>query len=117
MVERRGEADDGPTLTALRGFRDGWMARHPEGAALIAEYYAVAPEIVAAIPAAHPDWAWIEGQIDKAVREIGRDEPKAALATYCSMVRRLMADWLAPDSFTPAPQGAAPAVGDRHPSL
>ena len=89
------------------------MARHPEGAALIAEYYAVAPEIVAAIPAAHPDWAWIEGRIDRAVAEIRDDRPEAALATYCGMVRRLMTDWFPPDSFTPAPRGAAPAVADR----
>lgn len=110
VVERRGEADDGPTLTALRHFRDDWMASHPDGARLIAEYYAAAPALVAAIPHDHADWAWIEVQIDRAVSEIDLDCPEAALATYCAMVRRLMADWLpSNDAASPPPVSTAPA--------
>ena len=51
IVERRGiEADGGPTLTALRRFRDGYMMKTPKRRALVAEYYELAPRIVAAIP-------------------------------------------------------------------
>ena len=39
VAERRGEADDGPTLTALRAFRDGYMMQTPERRALVEEYY------------------------------------------------------------------------------
>ena len=61
VVERRGvEADDGPTLTALRGFRDGYMMQTPKRRALVAEYYEIAPRIAAAIPTRAPglelDW-------------------------------------------------------------
>ena len=35
VVELRGEADGGPTLSALRAFRDGYMARTAEAAAAI----------------------------------------------------------------------------------
>ena len=94
IVARRGEADDGPTLSTLRAFRDGWMRDHPEGARLIAEYYAQAPAIVAAIPPDHADWHWIEAQVDKAVLEITTGQPEAAFETYCAMVRRLTRAWL-----------------------
>ena len=50
IVELRGEPDGGPTLTALRAFRDGYMTRTAERRALVAEYYDIAPMIVAAIP-------------------------------------------------------------------
>ena len=53
------EPDDGPTLTALRSVRDGYMTRTPERPALVEQYYRVAPRIVSAIPLAHPDWDWI----------------------------------------------------------
>ncbi len=94
IVERRGEADDGPTLTALRAFRDGWMANHPQGAKLIAQYYAQAPRIVAAIPETHPDWDWIGGEVDRAVDAVNTNRPENAFGIYCAMVRRLMARWL-----------------------
>lgn len=43
-VEYAGEADDGPTLTILRNFRDDFVIRHdPEG---VASYYREAPGIV-----------------------------------------------------------------------
>ena len=50
IVEWRGiEADGGPTLTALRRFRDGYMMKTPKRRALVAEYYEIAPRIAAAI--------------------------------------------------------------------
>ena len=97
VVGARGmEADDGPTLTALRTFRDGYMQRTPERRALAARYYEIAPRIVAAIPHGHEDWAWIGARVDEAVAAIGTGENDHALAIYVAMVRRLEARWLAP---------------------
>lgn len=42
VCEMTGEADDGPTLTALRDFRDTYMSGHDD----VAEYYRIAPGIV-----------------------------------------------------------------------
>ncbi|MDE0694952.1 MAG: hypothetical protein OXH76_03855 [Boseongicola sp.] len=109
VVGRRGEADDGPTLTALRAFRDGWMATHPEGPALVAEYYEVAPRIVAAIPRDHPDWDWVGTQVDRAVAEIAAARPEAAFETYCGMVRRLRDRWLSESRATHLNPPAAPS--------
>ena len=93
VVERRGEADDGPTLTALRTFRDGYMMDTAERRALVAEYYAVAPAIVAAIPAQDPAWDWIAGMVDRAADAIGRGADDAAFALYVDLVNRLKKDW------------------------
>ncbi len=48
-TEARGMPDDCHELTVLRNFRDGYLRSQPEGEAEIAEYYAVAPRIVASI--------------------------------------------------------------------
>jgi tetratricopeptide (TPR) repeat protein len=53
-----GKPDDCRELTAFRAFRDNWLAKQPDGKALVAEYYHIAPRIVAAIDAA-PDSAGI----------------------------------------------------------
>jgi hypothetical protein len=94
VVDLRGEADDGPTLRRLRGFRDGYLRSLPEGEALIAAYYRDAPRIVAAIPQGHSDWAWIAEQVDAAAAAIGAGRDAEAFAIYTAMVRRLQADWL-----------------------
>ena len=94
VIERRGEADDGPTLTALREFRDGYMMATPEGRRLVADYYRTAPGIVAAIPTGHSDWEWIAGRIDEAVKAIGAGKDERALSIYTGMVRRLADKWL-----------------------
>ena len=97
VVSARGiEADDGPTLTALRSFRDGYMQQTPERRALVARYYEIAPRIAAAIPRGHGDWAWIGAQVDEAVAAIRAGENDHALAIYVAMVRRLEARWLEP---------------------
>ena len=88
------EADDGPTLTALRGFRDGYMQQTPERRALVARYYEIAPRIVAAIPHGHGDWAWIGAQVDEAVAAIASGADDRAFAIYVAMVRQLEARWL-----------------------
>jgi hypothetical protein len=41
-----GLPDDCRELATLRAFRDGWLARHPGGAALTARYYRLAPMLV-----------------------------------------------------------------------
>lgn len=41
--------DDCPELTAFRAFRDGYLSACPDGSALIARYYEIAPGIVLAI--------------------------------------------------------------------
>ncbi len=94
VIQKRGEADDGRTLTALREFRDGYMLATPEGRRLVADYYWTAPGIVAAIPRGHSDWEWIAGRIDEAVEAIGAGEDERALSIYTGMVRRLADKWL-----------------------
>ena len=94
VVAMRGEADNGPTLTALREFRDGWLASTPEGRALIAEYYVMAPRIVAAIPEGHVEWSWIADQTDAARNAIRLGHRAEALAIYSRMVRTLQERWL-----------------------
>ena len=96
VVARGMEADDGPTLTAARAFRDGYMQETPERRALVARYYEIAPRIVAAIPRGHGDWAWIGVQVDAAVAAIAAGEARRAFDVYVAMVRRLEARWLAP---------------------
>ena len=96
VVERRGEADDGPTLTALRAFRDGYMMQTPKRRALVSEYYEIAPRIAAAIPQWHSDWDWIGARIDAAVAAIAAGDEDAAFAIYTAMVRRLSPRWAAP---------------------
>ena len=95
VTESRGEADGGPALTALRAFRDGYMTRTAGRRALVVEYYAIAPRIVAAIPAQHGDWEWIAARIDAAVAAIGAGAEDEAFGIYVAMVRRLEARWLA----------------------
>ena len=97
IVERRGiEADDGPTLTALRRFRDGYMMKTPKRRALVAEYYEIAPRIAAAIPQGHSDWDWIGGRIDAAIAAIAAGDEDGAFGIYAAMVRRLAACWTEP---------------------
>ena len=94
VVELRGEADDGPTLTTLREFRDGWLAETKEGRALIAEYYVLAPRIVSAIPEDHSEWSWIADQIDAARNALLAGLNDQALDIYAAMIRRLQERWL-----------------------
>ena len=106
VVERRGaEADDGPTLTALRRFRDGYMMQTPERRALVAEYYGIAPRIAAAIPRGHSDWDWIGARIDAALTAIAAGRGDGAFAIYAAMVRRLAERWTAPAGGIPANTG------------
>ena len=100
------ETDDGPTLTTLRAFRDGYMQETPERRAVVARYYEIAPRIVAEIPRGHGDWAWIGAQVDEAVAAIASGADDRAFAIYVAMVRRLEARWLEP--APEAPYGGVP---------
>lgn len=44
-----GRPDECIELQTLRAFRDGWLARRPDGAALIGDYYRIAPRLCRAI--------------------------------------------------------------------
>ena len=94
VVELRGEPDGGPTLTALRAFRDGYMTRSAERRALVEEYYAIAPMIVAAIPDGHAEWERIAAEVDAAVEAIAAGADDAAFGIYVDLVSRLKAGWL-----------------------
>ena len=94
VVELRGEADGGPTLTALRAFRDGYMTRTADRRALVEEYYAVAPMIVGAIPEGHAEWERIAAEVDAAANAIAGGADDDAFGIYVELVRRLKADWL-----------------------
>ena len=97
VVGKRGmEADDGPTLTALRAFRDGYMQETAERRALVERYYVIAPRIVAAIPGGHEDWAWIGERVDVAVAAIDAGDRDMAFGIYVDMVRHLEWLWLGP---------------------
>ncbi|MCY4141318.1 MAG: hypothetical protein OXF56_24020 [Rhodobacteraceae bacterium] len=94
VVELSGVANDGPTLTTLRNFRDGWLAETEEGRALIADYYVLAPRIVSAIPEGHAEWTWIAEQVDAARDAIFAGLNVEALAIYAGIIRRLQERWL-----------------------
>ena len=93
VTERSGEPDDGPTLTLLREFRDGYMTRTVERRALVEEYYAIAPKLVAAIPAEHAEWERIARAVDAATNAIDDGVEEEAFAIYVQLVRRLKEDW------------------------
>ena len=82
IVERRGEADDGPTLTKLRKFRDEYMANKKVE---VQEYYVIAPILVEAITDEN-EWQWIDDQIQKAVIYIDEKNYENAYTTYKDMV-------------------------------
>ena len=96
VVARGIETDDGPTLTALRAFRDGYMQETAERRALVERYYEIAPRIVAAIPCGHEDWAWIGERVDVAVAAIDAGDRDMAFGIYADMVQHLEWLWLVP---------------------
>ena len=96
VVARGIETDDGPTLTALRAFRDGYMQETADRRALVERYYEIAPRIVAAIPGGHEDWAWIGERVDVAVAAIDAGDRDMAFGIYVDMVRHLEWLWLGP---------------------
>jgi hypothetical protein len=94
VVERRGEADDGPTLTALRGYRDGYMTDRSDLKPFIGYYYLISPLIVSEIPKDHSDWDWIEVQVDLCVDLIQDGKLSETFDVYAAMVTGLRERWL-----------------------
>ena len=94
VMMRGDEPDDGPTLTALRAFRDGYMSRTAERRRLVRKYYETAPRIVAAIPAGHEEWTWISERIDAAVAALADRDPDLAFRIYVDSVNQLAVRWL-----------------------
>ena len=90
VVEKKGEADDGETLTKLRKFRDEYMADKQEE---VQEYYDIAPKIIKAIDN-DKEWNWIENQIQKAIEYIDEEKQDDAYAVYKNMVSTLKEKWL-----------------------
>lgn len=94
-VDAVGLNDDCWELETLRRFRDGWLSSTPEGSALIADYYRIAPDIVARInQSANARFIWWRtyafGILPAAV--CARLGWRAhALSHYRNMVRRLEA--------------------------
>jgi hypothetical protein len=96
-VEAKGLPDDCEELTILRSFRDGYMRFLPNGAAMISEYYDIAPRIVAHI-AAQPDanriFASLYEHIGRSVDLINAGENSEAMHNYITMVSELKKKYL-----------------------
>ena len=85
-----GEADDGPTLTALRQFRDRFMMASPGRVALVKAYYEKAPALVEKIKA-RKDWReYLESifrvYIVPARDAIERGDDDTAFCLYCRAI-------------------------------
>ena len=92
-VRARGLADNCAALETLRGFRDGYLARTADGRREIERYYAIAPEIVAAIEGL-PDSAEIwerlyANLIEPCVEMIHRGDNERAYRHYRDCALRL----------------------------
>jgi hypothetical protein len=89
----RGLDDNCVELTTLRQFRDNYVAALPEGPGLIAEYYRIAPTIIAELnraPDADRLYAEIFRQVQAAVQHIKANRPAEAMRTYRRMVSALV---------------------------
>lgn len=99
-VEARGLPDDCSELTALRAFRDGFMRSRRGGRAQVAEYYRIAPRIVAAInadPRREEIYAELyERLVRRSVALIETGRHHAALANYRAIVLELRRRYLRP---------------------
>ena len=91
-VNHLGKSDDCEELTTLRAFRDNYMKTTPQGQALVKEYYAVAPQIVANIDkSADSDstYDYIYGVITDCIALIKGGDNQGAQNRYCDMVNTL----------------------------
>lgn len=90
-----GKPDDCYELTMFRGFRDNWLVKQPDGEALIAEYYAIAPTIVSCIDqmASSADiyqQIW-QRYLAPCLKHLEQGENEACKERYVDMVRTLKA--------------------------
>ena len=92
--QMNGEADDGPTLTKLRGFRDSYMRETPARRQLVDHYYQVGPKITRAIPEDSPEWGQINDRVTEISGMIDRGENDAAMERYSDMMEGLSTRYL-----------------------
>ena len=89
--------------------RDEFVAKIPGGPGLIAEYYATAPAIVAALDE-DPERRQVLDEtyavVSRCVRLVKRGAPEAALIAYIELVRGLQARYGVPSH--------SPAIHDGH---
>lgn len=99
VCSAEGKPDDCAELTAFRAFRDGYLSQCPDGPALIAEYYEIAPAIVA-----HIDYCDAPAPVYRALREqylalcyedLCKGQPERCKQRYVQMVRALEQKYLA----------------------
>ncbi len=96
VVEHRGiEADDGPTLTALRHFRDTYMMETPLRRALVRLYYRLAPAISRDLHADSAAWDQIGRHIDAAVEALESGNRGQAFRAYWAASTRAFSLWAA----------------------
>jgi len=87
-VEHAGLKDDCHELMVLRSFRDHYVATLPDGTAILAEYYRVAPAIVHCINQSinrDADLAKVFKIVSEAVSMIESSNDQQALALYRDM--------------------------------
>jgi hypothetical protein len=96
-VEAEGLPDDCEELTILRAFRDGFMSSLPNGAALISEYYNIAPRIVARIstePDAEIIFASLYESVSTSADMVKAGKNDEAMRTYVTIVSDLKEKYL-----------------------
>ena len=96
-VEAKGLPDDCYELETLRAFRDGYIRALPNGKALIAQYYEIAPKIVARIkaqPNAQEILSGLYEQVIKSVKLIEAKNYEQALQNYSAIVSELREKYL-----------------------
>lgn len=93
----KGFSDDCKELTVLRQFRDNYLKQQDSGEALINEYYAIAPIIVAKIDDCDKKdaiYAYIYETITKCVETYENEEYEKVMHLYIQMVNELKGKFL-----------------------
>ena len=98
VCQSRGLPDDCAELTAFRAFRDGYLRTCPDGAALIDEYYNIAPGIVACIDICGDRSARYDAiradYLDPCYRDLQAGKLEDCKNRYVRMVRALEKEYL-----------------------
>ena len=98
VCQSRGLPDDCAELTAFRAFRDGYLRACPDGAALIDEYYNIAPGIVACIDICGDRDARYDAiradYLDPCYRDLQAGKLEDCKNRYVRMVRALEQEYL-----------------------
>lgn len=93
VCREEGKPDDCAELTAFRAFRDGYLSACPDGAALIDEYYDIAPAIVTCIDLcddAPAVYRWLRQEyLSPCYGDITSGRNAACKERYTRMVRNL----------------------------